>query len=92
MGVGYRTTLNDHFRTLRDSLVTYVIASEAWQSLTKAQPHYREFRAGDVRHSQADICKSQRLFGYAPTHRLKEGIAHAVPWYVETWSYPKRRP
>ena len=83
VAVGDRTTLNDLFRTLRDGLAVHVIASEARQSLTKAQPQYREFRAGDVRHSQADICKSQRLFGYTPTHRLKEGIAHAVPWYVE---------
>jgi UDP-N-acetylglucosamine 4-epimerase len=89
VAVGDRTTLTDLFRTLRDSLAAHVIASEARQSLTKAQPQYREFRAGDVRHSQADICKSQRLLGYAPTHRLKEGIAQAVPWYFKTLSDPK---
>jgi UDP-N-acetylglucosamine 4-epimerase len=42
------------------------------------QPVYRDFRAGDVRHSQADIGKAHRLLGYAPTHR----IAQAMPWYV----------
>ena len=46
------------------------------------QPAYRDFRAGDVRHSQADIGKAERLLGYAPTHRLAEGIAEAMPWYV----------
>ena len=46
------------------------------------QPVYRDFRAGDVRHSQADIGKAERLLGYAPTHRLAEGVAEAMPWYV----------
>ena len=58
-----------------------VIASEARQPMPPASI-YRDFRAGDVRHSQADIAKAQRLLGYAPTHRLAEGIAQAMPWYV----------
>jgi UDP-glucose 4-epimerase len=33
-------------------------------------------RAGEVRHSQSDISKAQRMLGYAPTHRLAEGLAH----------------
>ncbi len=41
-----------------------------------------DFRAGDVRHSQADIGKAQRLLSYAPSHRLAAGIAQAMPWYV----------
>ena len=45
-------------------------------------PMQRDFRAGDVRHSQADIGKAERLLGYAPTHRLAEGVAEAMPWYV----------
>ena len=48
----------------------------AWRQLA------RDFRAGDVRHSQADIGKVQRLLGYAPTHRLAAGIAEAMPWYI----------
>ena len=40
------------------------------------------FRPGDVCHSQADIGKAEHLLGYAPTHRLAEGIAGAMPWYV----------
>ncbi|MDO9147306.1 MAG: LPS biosynthesis protein WbpP, partial [Hydrogenophaga sp.] len=45
-------------------------------------PVYRDFRAGDVRHSQADVSKARRLLGYAPTHRLADGVAEAMPWYV----------
>ena len=45
-------------------------------------PVYRAFRAGDVRHSQADVSKAQRLLGYAPSHDLLTGIAQAMPWYI----------
>ncbi len=66
VAVGDRTTLNILFALLRNNLNA------------DAQPVYRDFRAGDVRHSQADIGKAQRLLGYAPTHRLAEGVAEAI--------------
>ncbi|WP_215409332.1 SDR family oxidoreductase [Janthinobacterium sp. JC611] len=46
-------------------------------------PRYGEFRAGDVRHSQADIAKAARLLGYMPTHDLAQGLRHTIAWYVE---------
>ena len=45
-------------------------------------PEYGEFRAGDVRHSQADIAKAARLLGYVPTHDLAQGLRHTIAWYV----------
>ena len=45
-------------------------------------PRYGQFRAGDVRHSQADIAKAARLLGYAPTHDLAQGLAETIAWYV----------
>lgn len=51
-------------------------------AVTPSEPTYREFRAGDVRHSQADVTKAKTLLGYAPTFAIKEGIAEAMPWYV----------
>ena len=75
VAVGDRTTLNTLFALLRDNLAAYGVGADTL-------PVYRAFRAGDVRHSQADIGKAQRLLGYAPTHRLTEGIAQAMPWYV----------
>ena len=50
-------------------------------ALPMQQPVYREFRAGDVRHSLADISKAQRLLGYAPTHDIEGGLALAMDWY-----------
>lgn len=75
VAVGDRTTLNQLFEFLRDALVSVGIN-------THVQPQYRDFRPGDVRHSQADISKAERLLGYVPTHDVKSGIAVAMPWYV----------
>lgn len=74
VAVSDRTTLNTLFALLRDNLVAHGVDA-------RTQPVYRDFRAGDVRHSQAEIAKAQRLLGYAPTHRLADGIALAMPWY-----------
>lgn len=75
VAVGDRTTLNQLFAALRDALKAYGVNSTI-------QPSYRDFRSGDVRHSQADIDKAQRLLGYAPTHRIQHGIGVAMPWYL----------
>ena len=37
---------------------------------------------GDVRHSQADISKAERLLGYAPTHDLAQGLVETTQWAV----------
>lgn len=75
VAVGDRTTLNTLFGLLRDNLKAHGVDESA-------QPVYREFRAGDVRHSQAATEKAARLLGYAHTHRLGDGLAEAVPWYA----------
>lgn len=51
-------------------------------SLSAAQPAYREFREGDIRHSQAGIYKAQQMLGYQPTHQICEGIVEAMDLYV----------
>lgn len=76
VAVSGRTTLNTLFEYLRSSLADLGI-----QYLHP--PQYRDFRPGDVRHSQADISKAQRLLGYQPTHDIKQGIRTAMPWYVQ---------
>ena len=75
MALGDRTTLNELFNLIRDNLVPHGVDPNA-------KPEYRDFRAGDVRHSQADISKSQTLLGYVPTHRIAAGVCVALPWYT----------
>ena len=71
-----RTSLNRLFALLRDAVAQRV------PGVAGVRPVHRDFRPGDVRHSQADIGKARRLLGYAPTHRLADGIRAAMPWYL----------
>ena len=75
MAVGGRSRLNDLFKLIRDNLSAHGVNADT-------QPVYRDFRAGNVRHSLADVSKAQALLGYAPTHRLARGVVQAMPWYV----------
>lgn len=76
VAVGGRTTLNMLFTALQENL--------AVNGVTYSQDAvYRDFRAGDVRHSQADITKIQNALGYAPQFDIVQGIAKAMPWYVQ---------
>jgi UDP-N-acetylglucosamine 4-epimerase len=73
---GERVSLNRLFATIRDEL------KSRFPEIAVAAPDYRAFRAGDVRHSQADIGKAQRLLGYAPTVDFAAGLADAIGGYV----------
>lgn len=75
VAVNARTTLLELFTLLRDGLAA------RHPRLKEVQPVHRDFRAGDVLHSQADIGKAQRLLGYEPTHSIGQGLAEALPWY-----------
>ena len=48
------------------------------------EPDYSNPRAGDVRDSQADIGKAQRLLGYRPIVGFEEGLGRTVKWYRES--------
>jgi len=71
-----RTSLNRLFHLIR----TQLAARDP--EINRQQPVYREFRSGDVRHSQADISKAQALLGYQPTHTIEEGLTVALDWYL----------
>jgi len=75
VAVNARTTLLELFTLLRDGLAV------RHPQLKDAQPIHRDFRAGDVLHSQADIGKARRLLGYEPTHSIGQGLAESLGWY-----------
>jgi UDP-N-acetylglucosamine 4-epimerase len=75
IAVGDQTTLNELFRLLQSGLRRHDA------TLPEQKPVFRDFRAGDVRHSRADIGKAQRLLGYAPAHRIQSGLDLALAWY-----------
>ena len=76
VAVGDRTTLNELYAQLNLNLLP------GYPHLQDVKPVYRDFRAGDVRHSLADISKAATLLGYQPTHRIGEGLKVAMQWYV----------
>jgi len=74
IAVGESTSLNQLFQFLQSLL------------RTTAKPLYRPFRAGDVRHSLADISLAKGLLGYEPTHTLRTGLEQALSWYVSRFA------
>lgn len=46
-------------------------------------PKFGPDRAGDIKHSNADIAKAQHLLGYDPDYSFQQGIALAIAWYKE---------
>lgn len=76
VAAGDRTSLNQLYCKLYDNLV------RQFPHLKNKQPIYREFRAGDVQHSLADIRKARDLLGYEPSHRITEGLKAAMDWYI----------
>ena len=76
VAVGDRTSLNTLYNLLKQNLENY------YPQVKTAQPVYRDFRDGDVRHSQAEIGKGQQLLGYEPKFGIKDGMKIAVEWFV----------
>jgi len=76
VAVNARTSLNELHRYLVQALANHGVAVDK-------QPVYRDFRAGDVRHSQADITKATNLLGYQPLFDVLQGIEVAMPWYTQ---------
>jgi UDP-N-acetylglucosamine 4-epimerase len=71
-----RTSLNQLHAMMRELL------APRFPHVGAHQPVYVDFRKGDVRHSQADISKAAAMLGYAPTHRIGDGLKEAMDWYV----------
>ncbi|MCU7882150.1 MAG: Vi polysaccharide biosynthesis UDP-N-acetylglucosaminuronic acid C-4 epimerase TviC [Candidatus Thiodiazotropha sp. (ex Lucinoma aequizonata)] len=77
IAVDDRTTLNQLFTKIRD------ILARNFSYLSDISPTYRDFRAGDVRHSLANIGKANQLLGYQPTHNIDQGLREGMGWYVD---------
>ena len=82
----YNTALNDQtslsplYQMIEERLI------ERLDGLQKKEPSYRGFRAGDVRHSQAETSKALNLSCYHPSHKIAEGLDKAMDWCVNPLS------
>jgi UDP-N-acetylglucosamine/UDP-N-acetylgalactosamine 4-epimerase len=76
IAVGERTTLNGLHAAIAQAL------HQLQPQLAIAPPQFGDFRAGDVRHSLADVSKARQLLGYQAAYNVQQGLAEALPWYV----------
>ena len=79
VGAGGRETLNNLFAAIKNGIESSVA------NLQVPEPVYRDFRAGDIRHSNANIEKAKRLIGYNPSHTLEEGLVESIEWYIQNF-------
>lgn len=75
VALGDRTSLTMLFDTIKKALSEHNVNYSN-------NPIYKDFRAGDVRHSQANISKAQTKLGYDPQYKIEKGITHCVGWYL----------
>lgn len=76
VAVGDRTSLNQLYELIRNGL------KGKYKYLEELKPIYKEFRDGDVLHSQADISKAKKLLKYEPSHTISTGIEETLSWYI----------
>ncbi len=77
VAVGGRNTLNELYRLINNELECHM------DTFSKKEACYRDFRVGDIRHSNADISKAKAMVGYMPTHTIYQGIDEAIAWYIK---------
>jgi UDP-N-acetylglucosamine 4-epimerase len=80
VAAGRRTTLNELFAKIRARV------GQVRTSATGFEAQYQSERAGDVRHSLADVSAAKTRLGYAPTHNIDQGLSEAAAWYLKNFS------
>ena len=68
---GERVTVNDTIELINELLSKDI------------KPVYEAARAGDIKHSLADITLAEKLIGYKPVVSFKDGLEKAIGWYRE---------
>ncbi len=69
VATGGRVSLNELFAEMKRIIGATV------------EPNYVDPRPGDVRDSQADICKARQILGYEPIVPFEEGLRRTIAWY-----------
>lgn len=82
----YNVALNERTSLKQLHAMMCALLEPRFPRLRGHTPQYTDFRPGDVRHSQADIDKARKRLGYEPTHRIRDGLAVAMDWYVDRLS------
>jgi len=75
-----RTSLNMLYQMIEERII------QRTTGIAKKSPIYRDFRAGDVVHSQANISKAKELLGYDPRYKISDGMEEVISWYIKNLS------
>lgn len=78
----YGEVFNIAFGERTNLLELYAFIKECLQIDKSIQPVYREPRAGDVKHSLANVDKAKNLLGYDPHYSLKDGLKITAEWTI----------
>ena len=78
VALNQRTSLNELYKLIEDKIIERV------EGLEQKKPVYRDFRAGDVRHSQASIDKAIEFLNYRPEYKVSDGLNEAIDWYINS--------
>jgi nucleoside-diphosphate-sugar epimerase len=70
---GMRVTLNELLEILKETTGRTEVVAE-----------YKEVRAGDVKHSLADISRARELLGFEPQVDLKTGLQRTIDWWIQS--------
>ena len=85
---GTQTSLSELFAILAD-----LIADQVGDPAIRHQkPHFSNFRAGDIRHSCADLSAAAAGLGYAPRWDVRAGLRETVAWYYSRSRSPTASP
>jgi UDP-N-acetylglucosamine 4-epimerase len=76
VAVGDRTTLNELYHLIRDNI------AREHPEVAAREPDYRDFREGDVRHSQASIERARSRLRYEPAVDISAGLKKTVDWFL----------
>ena len=77
IALGDQTSLAELYAIIRDGV------AERFPAARYVKAIHREPRRGDLQFSRADTSKAERLLGYRPTVRIREGLARTIAWYAD---------
>ena len=83
LGQAYNIALGDQTSLLELFVLIRELVAEKFPELANARAAHREPRKGDLQFSRADTSKAERLLGYRPAVRIREGLQRTIEWYAD---------
>jgi len=82
-GQVYNVALNDQTSLVELHTAIRKAIEDRLPDLAINEPQFRDYRAGDVLHSRANITKARDLLGYDPKYKVEKGLEISMDWYIQ---------